>query len=191
MKRRLENSSPISAISRWKCSVPCARRYFRKFHSSDRSAGCVFTRPGSIIVGDLASFVFRKNWTGAEFSVRSFSGAGTDVGTPCAIAEIYRYANAGAIEGLATGNGTGLTASLPAVTALAADRRLLAFNAFNARGTVTAAPPARAAATGGTARAQARPSATRCLECSTTLPCHRRPGQVSDCSLFDDGTAWL
>ena len=46
-RRRLESSSPKSAISRRKYSVSVCPALLREIHSSDRFAGCVFTRPGS------------------------------------------------------------------------------------------------------------------------------------------------
>jgi hypothetical protein len=56
LKQRLETSSSISAMSRRKCSVSPARRYFKEIHSSDRSAARVFTRPGVTIGGRLRQF---------------------------------------------------------------------------------------------------------------------------------------
>ena len=54
-KRRLESSSPISAISRPKCSNSVRSALFREIRSSDRSAGCVFTQPGSNLAVPLTS----------------------------------------------------------------------------------------------------------------------------------------
>jgi hypothetical protein len=55
-KQRLEGSFLRWDNCRRKCSVSCSRPYFREIHSSDRSARCVFTQPGSRPAVAFANF---------------------------------------------------------------------------------------------------------------------------------------